>query len=106
MSKVKAKNGKINSLLDIDGLSDTLHYLIEELEISQKALNAYLETKRNKFARLYFIGDDDLLEFLAKSQDSACIKNNLKKLFAGISEIEIKDNKCSYFKSSIGEEIN
>ena len=37
--------------------------LIDQLVKCQKALNDFLEDKRNKTIRLYFIGDDDLLEF-------------------------------------------
>ena len=65
--------------------------LIAQLEKCQKALNDYLEDKRNKFARLYFIGDDDLLEFLANGKDRAVIKNNLNKLYQGITQLTIND---------------
>ena len=54
--------------------------LIDQLENCQKELNEFLEDKRNKLARLYFIGDDDLLEFLANSKDKGVIKNNLRKI--------------------------
>ena len=65
--------------------------LIDQLEKCQKALNDYLEDKRNKFARLYFIGDDDLLEFLANGKDRAVIKNNLNKLYQGITQLTINE---------------
>ena len=66
--------------------------LIDQLEKCQKALNDFLEDKRNKFARLYFIGDDDLLEFLANCKDRAVIKNNLNKLYQGITQLTIDDS--------------
>jgi len=82
-------NNKVQTLFNIPNIKESLLMLIDQLEKCQKALNDYLEDKRNKYARLYFLGDDDLLEFLAKSTDKAVIKNNLKKLFQGITNIKI-----------------
>lgn len=103
-------NNKVQTFFNIPNVKDTLLMLIDQLEKCQKALNDYLEDKRNKFARLYFLGDDDLLEFLAKATDSAIIKNNLKKLFQGISNIKIelvngKEN-ITEMHSSINEIVN
>lgn len=39
----------------------------------QKALNDFLEEKRSKFSRFYFIGDDDLLEILGQAKNPAVI---------------------------------
>ena len=80
--------------------------LIDQLEKCQKALNDYLEDKRNKFARLYFIGDDDLLEFLANCKDKGVIKNNLRKLYQGITALTIsEDNNVTEIISGINEKV-
>ena len=50
-----------------------------------EALNDFLEDKRGKFPRFYFLGDDDLLEILGQSQNPLVIQMHLKKLFAGIN---------------------
>ena len=50
------------------------------------------QNKRNKFDRLYFIGDDDLLEFLANYKDNRVIKNNLRKLYQGIVGLNLDEN--------------
>jgi len=105
-------NSKVQTIFSIMNIKDTLEMLIDQLEKCQKALNDFLEEKRNKFARLFFLGDDDLLEFLAKSKDQAVIKNNLKKLYQGISTLAIDDQKnntdSKIFKiiSSIGEKVD
>ena len=39
-----------------------INTLIEEFEIIQRALEIFLETKRNIFPRFYFLSNDDLLE--------------------------------------------
>jgi dynein heavy chain 2 len=97
-------NGKVQALFSISNIKDTLEMLIENLEKSQKVLNDFLEEKRNKFARLYFLGDDDLLEFLAKSKDKAVIKNNLRKLYQGITTLTLKEGKISRMKNNVIKE--
>ena len=61
------------SLCEIHGLRDTLDTIQTQLDMCQKALNDYLEEKRTKFSRFYFIGDDDLLEILGQAQNPLVI---------------------------------
>jgi dynein heavy chain 2 len=46
-----------------------------------------LEEKRSSFPRFYFIGDDDLLQILGQATKPAIIQTHLKKLFAGIYNV-------------------
>eukprot|EP00760_Papus_ankaliazontas_P016261 PhM_4_TR16775/c0_g1_i1/m.22691/K10414/DYNC2H, DNCH2; dynein heavy chain 2, cytosolic len=66
---------------------DRLKQMLEQLERCQKALNEFLESKRDRFPRFYFIGDDDLLEILGQSQNPTVIQSHLKKLFMGINVV-------------------
>jgi len=55
-------------------------------------LNDYLEEKREKMPRFYFLGDDDLLEILGYSQKVEVIQMHLKKLFAGIYSVNLSED--------------
>ena len=64
---------KVVSLCAVTGLKETLETILSQLEVCQKALNDFLEEKRSKFPRFYFIGDDDLLEILGQSTNPQVI---------------------------------
>ena len=98
---------KVINLCNIPGLKDTLDMLIDQLERCQKALNDFLEEKRSKFPRFYFIGDDDLLEILGQAKNPTVIQTHLKKLFSGIFRVEFGDNnsKIIAFLSSANEKV-
>eukprot|EP01062_Namystynia_karyoxenos_P045109 TRINITY_DN3342_c0_g5_i1.p1 TRINITY_DN3342_c0_g5~~TRINITY_DN3342_c0_g5_i1.p1 ORF type:complete len:4328 (+),score=2117.78 TRINITY_DN3342_c0_g5_i1:233-13216(+) len=74
-------------------LSNDLKSLLEQLDRCQKALNEFLEQKRDRFPRFYFIGDDDLLEILGQAQNASVIQNHLKKLFAGINKVKFDEKQ-------------
>ena len=59
---------------------DQLRALGEQLELCQKALSDYLDTKRAAFPRVYFISDDELLAVLGTS-DPASVQEHMLKLF-------------------------
>jgi len=94
------------NLAAIAGIKDTLETILDQLERCQKALNDFLEEKRGKFPRFYFLGDDDLLEILGQSQNAAVIQMHLKKLFAGINKVEFnKDTTQILAMISSAEEV-
>uniref|UniRef100_A0A5K4FDN9 Cytoplasmic dynein 2 heavy chain 1 n=1 Tax=Schistosoma mansoni TaxID=6183 RepID=A0A5K4FDN9_SCHMA len=91
---LKVDNRVISLVSGMKGkaLKDTLNNLQEQLARCQRALNEYLEEKRNRFSRFYFLGDDDLLEILSQSTNSNIIQSHLKKLFQGIHTVQFKDH--------------
>jgi dynein heavy chain len=70
-------------------LRDRLGGMDGELELIEKTLDEYLETKRRAFPRFYFISNDDLLQILGQSQDSTVVLRHLKKCFEGVSSLRM-----------------
>ena len=60
----------------------------ESLDYIQKNLEAYLETKRQAFARFYFLSDDELLEILAQTRDPRAVQPHLRKCFDCIQKLQ------------------
>lgn len=63
-----------------------------------------METKREAFPRFYFLSDDEVLEILAKSDDTGIVQQYLKTMFDGVVKIQIVDNNdVTHMKSKEGE---
>lgn len=105
MLSIKADE-RVLSLANMVGLKDTLDMLQDQLDRCQKALNEFLEDKRARFPRFYFLGDDDLLEILGQARNPSVIQSHLKKLFAGIHKVDIQTNSIKAMLSSAGETVS
>jgi len=98
---------RIAEIHRISGIRARLATMLDQLQRCQKTLNEFLETKRSGFPRFYFLGDDDLLEILGQSTKPSVIQSHLKKLFAGIYNVDFdsKFKNITAMKSQEGEVV-
>ena len=76
-----------------DGLLERLQEANKNLETIQRELRSYLEKKREKFARFYFLSDTDLLEILSQTKEPTAVQPHLKKVFENVHEVRFDDDK-------------
>ncbi|KAM6908918.1 dynein axonemal heavy chain 2 [Xenentodon cancila] len=85
------------------GLLEELSKIRVKLEEILKALNMYLEAKRQIFPRFYFLSNDDILEILGKSENQDAIQPHLKKCFGNIKSLNLdKAGKTSNRPKAVG----
>lgn len=63
------------------------------LEIVQRGLRDYLESKRSVFARFYFLSNDDLLEILSQTKEVENVRPHLRKVFENLMDVTFKPDK-------------
>ena len=77
---------------------------IEGFEKILKSLNDFIQQKRDKFPRFYFLSSEEIIEILSDS-NPVTVQPFMKKCFEGIDKLEFNDN-CSevrYLISAQGE---
>ncbi|CAK83095.1 unnamed protein product (macronuclear) [Paramecium tetraurelia] len=105
VTQAKAKEKVLDVCIE-DGLWERLHEANKTLEMVQKELNNYLEKKREKFARFYFLSNDELLEILSQTKEPTAVQPHLKKVFENINSIEFdKDKKIHAMFSAEKEKV-
>lgn len=70
------------------GLLETFQNNNTLLDQIMKCLEAYLESKRVVFPRMYFLSNDELLEILAQTRNPHAVQPHLRKCFDAINKLE------------------
>ncbi len=107
---MKNENPSLNQLVDEDVNGDLcriLDILIMDLDQCQLCLFHFLEEKRFQFPRLYFLGDESLLDILAHPNEPQEAQIHIKHIFQAIQNIELDPilSKIIAFKSEHEEKV-
>ncbi|NXU85060.1 DYH17 protein, partial [Xiphorhynchus elegans] len=73
-------------------LYEQLEALQDRLEVCEKALAEYLETKRLAFPRFYFVSSMDLLDILSKGTEPLEVSRHLTKLFDSMAKLKFQQS--------------
>ena len=73
------------------GVRDKMVEHVNTLDKVQKALEEFLETKRQVFPRFYFLSNDELLEILGQSKNARAVQPHMRKCFDAIVGLEFGD---------------
>lgn len=98
------ENPKIIDVCATEGLLEKWRECNVYLDMVQKGLEDYLETKRNGFARFYFLSNDELLEILSQTKDPTRVQPFLSKVFEAMAKVTFTpDNEILNMISPEGE---
>lgn len=87
-------------------LLESLRECLNLLELVQKGLSDYLESRRMLFPRFFFLSDDELLEILAQTRNVRAVQPHLKKCFENMKELRFeRDLSITRMYSAEGEEV-
>ncbi|XP_056647538.1 dynein axonemal heavy chain 10 [Diorhabda sublineata] len=81
-----AKRPNVLECCNTAGRLDEFLSLSDGLDRCQKSLNEYLDSKRRRFPRFYFISTEELLSILGSSEHT-CVQDHMIKMFDNIKSL-------------------
>ena len=83
-------------------IKNMLPTMFVDLEKCQKALDGYLEAKRSKFPRFYFVSNPALLLILSQGSDKEAVQDAFAKIFDSIDRVEFQGNNIVKIRGLAG----
>jgi dynein heavy chain len=102
MDKVDA-NPRVLVVCEKDDLVPQFLECNRLMDQALRALNSFLEAKRQLFPRFYFLSNKEVLDILAVNKEPNSIQPLLRKCFEGIDSLEFKDSEIVTMQSEAGE---
>lgn len=97
---------KMIELAEGEDLLEELKQANRSLDVVEKGLNDFLETKKLAFPRFFFLSNDELLEILSEGKDPIKIQPYMKKCFEAIDRIEFTERTTMTSMISVeGEKV-
>jgi len=89
-----------------DGLMKSLESVAADLELCEKALSDFLETKRTIFPRFYFCSQVMLLDILSNGNRPWVVMKNINAICQGVKDVPLEEDQRTVksFISNEGEE--
>ena len=96
-----------------DGRDEEFNKCLAALELCNRSLADYLETKRKKFPRFYFISSVDLVDVLSKGKHPPAVQEHFAKFTDSIAAIKWAEDEdtglpigvAGGMRSSDGEQV-
>ena len=70
-------------------IKDSISEMQHDLECIMKNLTKYIEEKREKFPRFYFLSNQQIIEMCGVMEDIHALERSFVKMFEGIDKIII-----------------
>ena len=105
-----AKTKNVKTAANKDGLLKQLESIAERQELCKKRLNDFLDSKRQQFARFYFVSEADLLDILSNGAQPRSIMKHVDKVMLATSGLQLIDEKgksrpsAVYWDAGVGKE--
>ena len=97
----------VKSIKQVTELLPKLKESLSMMETILKELDDYLDMKRTKFSRFYFLSNEEMLSILSETKDPQLVQPHLRKCFEGIHELVFTiENDITGMKSELGEIID
>ena len=93
---------------NVDGLLKALEEMAADLELCEKDLADFLESKRRIFPRFYFLATTMLLDILSNGNRPWIVEKSINAMMQGISRLELSGSPQTVVEklvSNEGEEV-